>query len=371
MTCTLRAPEVLTSIQTPEGRHRCLKFSGITLPDGDYTVMMRNSWLIFALGLALVAGCAARDTELLGEPEPAQPDSYVEAEPDRPIADQDAWPGTPADSLAMFDDLRFYGSWYQLYPYGMVWRPIVTSDWSPMTYGHWVWSSYGWMWVSYDPFGSDVYYYGYWVYDFALRWVWVPGYVWAPAQCEWTCWDDTIGWAPLPPPGNYYQDPWDQGDVNPWIAVPVAKFKATDVGHYRVEPRYKSGTSDRTLRRTAPDVGVVERGSGRMIKPIDVRIDHSTIGGHEFTRVVLPTNEQAIVDDRRAEARHKTPPAPRFSSPPPSSGDSGANVDDSQSKQKGSSSPPAAKKESPPKFKEKVKDDKSKDGDKKEKPKGR
>jgi hypothetical protein len=369
MTCTLRAPDALTSIQTPEGRHRCLKFSGITLPDWDYTAMMRNSWPIFGLCLALLAGCAGRDTELLGEPEPAQPETYVE--PEQQVADQEPWVGTPADSLAMFDDLRFYGSWYELYPYGMVWRPVVVSDWSPMTYGHWVWSSYGWMWVSYDPFGWAVYNYGYWVYDFALGWAWVPGYVWAPAQCEWTWWDDTIGWAPLPPPGNYYQDPWDQGDINPWITVPIAKFKSTDVGRYRVEPRYKSGTSDRTLHRTAPDVSVVERGSGRMIKPIDVRLDQSVVGGRQYTRVVLPTDQQSIVDDRRAEARHKTPaPAPGGSSN--GSGDSGSNVDDSQSKQK--PSPPAAKKESPPKFKEKVKEpEKSKDGDTKDggKSKGR
>lgn len=331
--------------------------------------MMRNSWPIFGLCLALLAGCSTgRDTELLGEPEPAQPDSYVEAEPDQPVTDQDTrQPGTPPDSLAMFDDLRFYGGWYDLYPYGQVWRPVVTSDWSPMTRGQWVWSSYGWMWISYDPFGSDVYYYGYWVYDFALGWVWVPGYVWAAAQCEWTYWDDTVCWAPLPPPGYHYQDPWEQGDINPWIAVPVAKFKAADVGRYRTEARYKSGTPERSLHRTAPDISVIERGTGRMVKPIDVRIDHSTIGGRDFTRVVLPSDQQEIVDDRRAEARHKTPPPAPGVSPPPGSGDSGnsgSNVDDSKSKQK--SSPPAAKKESPPKFKEKAKEDKSKDGEKKD-----
>lgn len=364
MTCTLRAPDALTSIQTPEGRHGCLKFSGITLPDWDYTAIMRSSWPIFVVCLALIAGCASRDTELLGEPEPAQPEPIVETARDQQVAHEDiGQPGTPPDSLAMFDDLRFYGSWYELQPYGLVWRPVVTSDWSPMTYGRWVWSEpYGWMWLSYDPFGTDVYNYGYWVYDFALGWVWVPGYEWAPVQCEWVWWDDTVGWAPLPPPGYHYQDPWEQGDINPWITVPVKRFKDTDVSRYREEPRYKSGTSDRTLRRTPPDYAVIERGMGRPIKPIEVRVNQSLVGGREFTRVVLPPNEQSAIEDRRAEARHKTPApgdrtTPGFVDPKP-----GAS-DDSQSKEK-SSSPPPAKKESPPKFKEKAKEPEKKDGGK-------
>ncbi len=335
--------------------------------------MIRNSWLAYAVGLAVLIGCGGPDPELLGEPAPLTPAEVRNAEPEEVANEITEAPLAPADSLAMFDDLRFYGSWYELYPYGMVWRPVVVADWAPMVYGHWVWSSYGWMWVSYDPFGWAVYNYGFWVNDFTLGWVWVPDYAWEPVRCEWTWWDDTICWAPLPPPGIHYGDPWDnRGD--PWVAVPLPKFKNTDIVRARITPKYKSGTTDRTLRRAAPDVNVIERGTGRTIKVVDMQLDRSMVGSRELTRVVLPTQEQAIVDEHRAQSRTKVKVPPSSGS---KSGDTGGNVDDSQSK--GKSSPPPAKKETPPKFKEKEaekskgdkKDDgKSKTGEKKDGGKG-
>jgi hypothetical protein len=324
--------------------------------------MMRHSWVIFALSLAL-AGCAGYDRELMGEPEP-EPAQVAPAE----VAYQEPEDARvePADSLAMFDDLKFYGSWYDLYPYGMVWRPTVVSTWAPMTYGHWVWTSYGWMWASYDPFGWAVYNYGFWTYDFALGWVWIPDYVWAPVQCEWIGWDDWVGWCPLPPPGIHYDDPWKYRDDGPWVTVPVTKFKETDVVRYRQAPKFKAGTSERTLRRQAPEAGVIERGLGHPLKVVDVQVDRTLVGRHELTRVVLPHEEQAIVEQERAKPRMKSPPPTQ----PGSGGSEGSGKTKEEvsppPKEKSSSSPPA-KKESPPKFKEKEKakePDKSKDGGK-------
>jgi hypothetical protein len=281
--------------------------------------MIRNSWPIFALTLALMTGCATRDTELLGDPEPAQQET-AQSEPAPPAeseAVEDEYRAEPepvdetlpiegtfdVDPRPFFDDLRFYGGWYDLPPYGQVWRPVVTPDWSPMVYGRWVWTvTYGWIWFSYDPFGNDVYNYGYWVDDFALGWVWIPSFNWAPVQCEWITWDDTVCWAPLPPPNVYYPDPWQGGHVGPWVSVPIAKFKDVAVAQYRQAPKYKNGVSDKTLRRAAPDFNVVERGYGRPIKAVNVRLDQSMVGNREFTRVVLPPDIQNGVDERRAGA---------------------------------------------------------------------
>ncbi|HXV14594.1 MAG TPA: DUF6600 domain-containing protein [Candidatus Krumholzibacteria bacterium] len=343
--------------------------------------MMRHSWVIFSLSLTLAA-CGGYDRELMGDPVP-EPAQVAAAEVT--YEETEEVPVEPADSLAMFDDLRFYGSWYELYPYGMVWRPVVVSTWAPMSYGHWVWTSYGWMWVSYDPFGSLVYQYGFWVNDFALGWVWVPDYVWAPVQCEWVWWDDYIGWCPLPPPGVRYKDPWEYTDSDPWITVRVTKFKETDVAHYKTTPKFKSGYSERTLRREAPDAGTIERGLGRPVRVVDVQIDKIAVGQHELTRVVLPHDEQRIIEKERASrpgGAVRPSPEARFKQPPPNSGGTGSDrTKDEVSpppkekatttpppKEKSTSSPPP-KKESPPKFKEKDKEKDSssdkKDGEKK------
>lgn len=375
-------------------------------PDSDYTEMMTYRWIGFVVALALTLGCAAHDRELMGDPEPEPVASYKDAPPQEPQEEFTPEEATLEGTEVWFDDLRFFGSWYHLDPYGMVWRPVVTMDWSPMMNGYWVWSSYGWVWVSYDPFPDDVYHYGFWINDFALGWVWIPDYVWAPVQAEWVWWDDCIAWAPLPPPGIRYEDPWQEGDDGKWkgggktwVTVPVGKFKDTEVGQHRIaNPKFKAGSSERTLRREAPDPTAVERGWGHPIKAVDLRLQESVIAGSNFTRVVLPADEQRIVDERRAQVRRQpTPPRSggnenRFkgggsggNSGGTGTGDTGSRSGGGSSggsggsgsgsnveapKQKGSS-PPPAKKEEPAKFKEKAKDSKSKpDSDSKGKGKG-
>ena len=289
--------------------------------------MMRHSWIILVAGLSLVAGCSGYDKELLGDPEPLTPAEVREGN-----GETTEFEGyqegivSPADSLDMYADLRFYGSWYTLYPYGWVWRPIVVSDWQPMVEGHWAWTSYGWMWIPYEPFGPITYTYGYWVEDFALGWVWVPDSTWAVTHCEWIVFDDYICWAPLPPPDVRYKDPWYESDA-PWVSVPVSKFKDTEVAKHRVKPKFKSGTSDRTLRRQAPDPQMIERGLGREIKitPVEVRGGGGT--GY-LTRVVLPPNEEAIVAEQKAKRV-------AYKAPPPSDKEKSKPSGDSKEKGKG------------------------------------
>ncbi len=339
--------------------------------------MMRHSWIILAAGLSLVAGCSGYDKELLGDPEPTRSADLREGE-----GETTEFEGyqegivSPADSLDMYGELRFYGSWYTLYPYGWVWRPIVTHDWMPMVDGHWAWTSYGWMWIPYEPFGAITYTYGFWVEDFALGWVWVPNSTWAVTHCEWIVYDDYICWAPLPPPNVRYKDPWNSDD--PWISVPVSKFKDTEVAKHRVKPRYKPGVSDRTMRRQAPDPAMIERGLGREIKitPVEVRGGEGT--GY-LARVVLPPDEEALIAEKRAK-RVAYKPAPPSGGSDSGNGGSGSGDNgnskgaDRPSKEKPSS--PPAKGDDPPKFKEKAKDPPSSDskskptGDSKDKGKG-
>jgi hypothetical protein len=46
-----------------------------------------------------------------------------------------------------FEELQFWGQWFDLYPYGTVWRPTVVMGWRPYDNGHWMWSEYGWTWA--------------------------------------------------------------------------------------------------------------------------------------------------------------------------------------------------------------------------------
>ncbi len=120
------------------------------------------------------------------------------------------------DSSYFYNELEPYGLWVSYRPYGYVWIPgNVGYNWRPYTRGHWVWSDYGWTWVSLERWGWIAFHYGRWGWDRRLGWYWVPDIVWGPAWVAWRWGDAHIGWAPLPPgfdfvPGRGFGNPrWD------------------------------------------------------------------------------------------------------------------------------------------------------------------
>lgn len=111
-----------------------------------------------------------------------------------------------------YDQLSGQGNWIQTNDYGYVFQPNVNdANWRPYTYGHWVDTDDGMMWVSDEPFGWATYHYGRWVNLDDYGWVWVPGYTWAPAWVSWRDGDDDVGWAPLPPETAVGIDYFDPG----------------------------------------------------------------------------------------------------------------------------------------------------------------
>ena len=96
--------------------------------------------------------------------------------------------------------LSGYGEWVWVDGLGQCWRPWVTTGWRPYTHGRWVWTSYGWTWVSYEPWGFFPHHYGHWAMS-PYGWVWAPGYVYRPARVTWVSAGGYIGWYPSPPPG--------------------------------------------------------------------------------------------------------------------------------------------------------------------------
>jgi hypothetical protein len=156
------------------------------------------------LGLAflvttLLAGCVIyvprSDTGTAGSPAPEDLpyDQGAYDRYDRGVSDYYAYLGT-------------YGIWVSYAPYGYVWIPRgVQPYWRPYTRGHWIWTDYGWTWVSGERWGWLVHHYGRWGWHNRLGWFWVPGTVWGPSWVAWRWGDAYIGWAPIPP--GYDFDP--------------------------------------------------------------------------------------------------------------------------------------------------------------------
>jgi hypothetical protein len=143
------------------------------------------------------------------------------------------------------------GRWFLTANFGWVWRPYASyAGWRPYRDGRWVWTSYGWTWVSYEPFGWATYHYGYWNCDAALGWVWIPGYDWSACRVQWAYYDDYICWAPLPPPGYSCPRPYTTAGFNIWFTIGASHFCDPYPAHYYVRPAYHTVYSPRVAYKS-------------------------------------------------------------------------------------------------------------------------
>lgn len=78
-------------------------------------------------------------------------------------------------------DLNYYGSFYNMPGYGMMWQPyLVGAGWDPFMNGAWTWyPGAGYTWVSAYPWGWTPYRYGAWTFVSGAGWFWQPGRSWA------------------------------------------------------------------------------------------------------------------------------------------------------------------------------------------------
>ncbi|SYZ72700.1 hypothetical protein TRIP_C20815 [Candidatus Zixiibacteriota bacterium] len=192
-----------------------------------------------------------------------------------------------------------YGQWEDYPPFGQIWRPWVAPDWQPFEYGNWEWTSSGWTWVSYEPFGWIVYHYGNWDYDADGGWYWIPGDVWSPARVQWTTYGDYTCWAPLPPPRVSWGNPWDRDSEHHWVIVKNDNFTRENVYNYRITRIEHNNTSRPTFARRAPDVRVIERRIDQPVPRIRINMEKKHKAPGQFRRMILPPEINQRVDRNR------------------------------------------------------------------------
>ena len=212
----------------------------------------------------------------------------------------------PAPSLDEFKEvLTPYGHWRKTPEYGLVWIPSISDPfWRPYTYGEWAYTSAGWTFVSYHPWGWVPFHYGRWVYLSGFGWSWVPGYAWGPAWVTWRYGDDFIAWAPLAPTTigiAYYEAP------SLWIGLRATYFGRPMVRRYflptsRVHAAFRKTHFANVQPRhvtPGPPVPFVQKATGRPV-------------GIVRGRTVAPRRGRAEdVRPHRDPAPRKGRPAPR------------------------------------------------------------
>jgi hypothetical protein len=215
-----------------------------------------------------------------------------------------------------YSSLAPYGEWIELEPGFEVWRPLnVDEHWRPYLFGRWVWTDYGWYWMSHEPFGWITYHYGRWYNDDFYGWVWVPDDVWGPAWVDWRYDDDYIGWAPLPPyavfrfgVGIHFTRQWE-APYHYWCFIPYHRFGA--ILHFRdIRPEdhtrrllqtTRSGQRyefdhDRIINRGV-DRGIIER-RGNVRIPLSEVLETNSRSGERLVRQRGDATRQRIEINR-------------------------------------------------------------------------
>jgi hypothetical protein len=148
-----------------------------------------------------------------------------------------------------------YGRWVGVARYGEVWVPGgISRGWDPYWDGEWLWTDYGWTWVSSDPWGDIPYHYGTWAWVDPYGWVWVPGTIWAPAWVTWAWTNDYIGWAPVPVSfvitASGYSGPPVVLAASRYVFVPATQFVGVNVSRVRVSESRNTAILPQTQRAT-------------------------------------------------------------------------------------------------------------------------
>ena len=237
-----------------------------------------------------------------------------------------------------YEQLAPQGRWVVAADYGDVWVPGgVPGGWMPYVDGHWVYSDYGWTWLSDDSWGPIAYHYGTWTFVAPYGWVWVPGLVWAPAWVTWAYSDEFIGWAPVPVSFDLTVSGYTGSPVvvsqTSYVFVPATRFSGVQVSSVRVpqdrNPTILSRAQKATqfsvaggfVHNTGLPVAHVEKVSGKKIVSASVpaRVRPATIAqapagsrGRGKVSVIAPATERSAAIKSKAGPERKERPESRL-----------------------------------------------------------
>ena len=236
-----------------------------------------------------------------------------------------------------YDELAPYGRWVDC-RYGHCWVPgRVTAHWQPYTNGQWIYTEYGWTWMSDDPWGGNPYHYGTWMVLDHLRVVCgLRVRLGSPAWVTWSYSNNYVGWAPLPPSVVFGASGYSGRAVvlNPtqYVFTPMNHFVGTNVTSVRVPaqqnatifrqttPATRFAVSGGIVRNTAIPVATVQRAAGIRIQTRSISdaratprsMTAGTTGNSRQVAIVAPAREvKAAVAARPQGVSRSSAPSAR------------------------------------------------------------
>jgi len=241
-----------------------------------------------------------------------------------PPPDQSAQPQDVTEDY-FFGALSPYGTWIDMPGYGICWQPcaaINNPGWSPYcAQGQWVYTDYGWYWLSNYSWGWTVFHYGRWFHDANRGWCWWPSTKWAPSWVFWRYWGNDCGWAPLPPHCYYSQEhglvyngaaipqSYDFGmGANLFSFVPMANLCDENTERFRLPAAQAAqvfarsrvlidiNSNDRTIANDGIPVRKLLLLTGKVMRSVTIQPVQSVAAPGARGEQILPDGETLAID---------------------------------------------------------------------------
>lgn len=196
-------------------------------------------------------------------------------------------------------ELQPHGKWISSRDYGRVWRPHKLSrNWRPYTRGRWIFTSFGWTWLSSEPWGNICFHYGRWYIDPVYGWVWYPDTVWAPAWVFWSTSGNWIGWAPIPPwVVWHHNDGFNLRGINLTLVVSFSSFSFCEGRHFLDDDLHRRiSLPDRNrdlIRRSEMSVNI-NREDGRITNHLPVEGKLKELTGRPVAKQEIPEIKKPV-----------------------------------------------------------------------------
>jgi len=223
-----------------------------------------------------------------------------------------------------YSNLSPHGSWLVSAEYGRVWQPYeYDRDWNPYYDGQWVYSDYGWTWVSDYRWGAIPYHYGTWYADARYGWVWVPGTVWAPSWVMFRTGPDYIGWCPVSPRftvGASYR--YGEPRYDQFVYVSSRDFTSRRIRGAAIRDGRRGAIYNNTrivnniriennvVVNRGPDVRSIERASGRQVRRYRIEEVSRTTPSRDFDRSQFRVDRGGSREPRATEPIPRSRPLP-------------------------------------------------------------
>jgi hypothetical protein len=124
----------------------------------------------------------------------------------------------------------------------------------------------------------------------------------------WITYDDYVGWAPLPPYGITYKNPWEESEHHHWRVVKLRDFTRDNIRNYGVlnpPARINELSTRRQNDRIPPSKSLVERSIGRNLP--EAKAEHETIKlpPRQIQKMNLPQEENKRVEKNSQRVRNE------------------------------------------------------------------